>query len=436
MLRMRFLLAFLTLLLGAFGRSRICNDYSCRDICNVGTTCKPVRMNFVKECDDDHWVDVGLEKPDPEVLCTQCCDEHCNAVQTFPNCTGGRCKQCYDGSNGSESTQNYDLECCDTAGAVLCGLCTIPEGWNADWEAELQSQLPEGATLVNGDYSCAGNPGDGCAFCQVEVTSAEESCNLSRDLRCKGYYESEKSPECTSCIPRWKKIQFISKSFEKLTVQCKAGDSAKCEKVRAGIVSIDVTCPQPCVKDMKGAAVRVRNLDGGQSQTFFLGFGDLGQATNRAADGNLGNQPDMSFSLEYEPSSGLVAGTHTTVSNGSLEREYMAVNSSSGMVNPITGEILDHEICELFVRAQGTPDAEAAIIVSNLQLTIGSTGTPMNLGTFIHNSSEGDATIANFCRDDYNQGFKFTGDITLEGVFSNSQEGSKVEIQCGTRPQN
>lgn len=434
MLRMRFLLAFLTLFLGVFaGTSRICNDSSCRDICNVGTTCKPERMKFDKDCDDDYWVDVGLVKPDPDAFCTQCCDKYCNRVQTFPRCTGERCKQCYDdGSSGNESTESYDLECCIVDGAFVCGLCSIPEGWNAEWQAELLDQLPEGTTLVDGDYSCAAEPGEGCQFCEVVVVSAEASCKLSRDLGCKGYYVSEKTPACTTCIPKWNKTQLISKSFERLTVQCKAGDSAKCEKVPAGIVRIDVICDKPCVRNLKGAAARVRKLGGGPPQTFFLGFGDIGQPTNRAPDGNLAIQTTMDFSLKYDASTGLVTGTHSTLAEGSVDFEYQAVNSSSGMVvDPSTGEILDHDICELFIRAQSVPGEEAEIFV-DLLLAIG-TGPDFSLGVFSHNSAAGGATVARFCRPDFKEGFEFTATMAVGGTFSDSQEGSKVEIQCGTR---
>ncbi|KAJ8905635.1 hypothetical protein NDN08_002141 [Rhodosorus marinus] len=440
MLRVGLLFVLPMFVLGAWDwtSAQPCNEFNCVDTCILDDSCEPVIVNFHKDCDDLYWGQIGLPNPDPEEICTQCCDEQCNSIQTFPNCTGESCNQCYDGPGEAESTESYDLQCCEIDGVRQCGLCTVPEGWNADLEAELESKLPDGAVLSIGDDDLCGPDriNRQCSTCEVAVTSSGDSCEFTRDLKCRGWYENEKTPDCRRWLPSTNKAQFISASFERLTVLCEAGETAKCEKVPGKILGIDVTCPRPCYVDVKGAGIRLRNLRKStetEVQTVFTGFGDIDQPENRAQGANVPITSTMSLTLSYDESGKSVEGfVENSVGCTSMQMHRLPRTSNNSMIDPVTGDVKEHEICELFIRAEAASGENTKISVEDLNLNV--EGVDYNLGTFSHNSADGGSTLVQFCRDDYGGGFAVTANVKLEGVFSNSEENSKVEIQCGTRP--
>ncbi|KAJ8903133.1 hypothetical protein NDN08_004245 [Rhodosorus marinus] len=432
MLPVRFLLVlpmFALFAAGTWTSARPCTEFTCENVCILNDSCEPLSQKFNKECDDLYWGQMGLPNPDPEDICTQCCDESCDNVQTFPNCTGEQCNQCYDGPRGDESTETYDLECCKVDGELRCAFkCSEPEGWNADWAAELENRLPDNAVLTTvDDDSCGDAPVDvQCSTRQVSVESAEESCELTRDLRCRGWYLSERTPNCQRCLPSWKKAQFISSSFERLTVLCKPGEAATCEKVPAGIVRIALLSPpRPCEIDLNGAYFSTGRVFS-DALDILVHVGDPEDAsTNRI--GRAGLKRISPFTFSYDPSSqrlrlslGLVYATGSSTTG---------INRSGAIIDPVTGDVKDHEICELLIRAEGGPGNSAIVSVENLQLEIGGTEV-FDLGTFSHNSDDGGSTLVKFCRDDYGGGFVFTGDIELDGELGDWT----VQIQCGTRP--
>lgn len=425
------------LLLGALGdwtSAPPCTGISCHDTCTVEDSCEPMVVQFNKECDDPYWDEIGLGSPQAEEICTQCCDELCQAVQTFPNCTGETCNQCYEGPGNL--TENYDMHCCEIDGQRRCSLCTVPNDWNDDWTTELERYLPDGAVFsFEDDALCGDIPYEGeCVTWDVDVSSTWDSCALTQDVECRGWYYSEKAPDCQRCIPKWSKVQLVSSSFERLTVQCKAGDAATCERVSSRIVDISVNCPIPdvCEMDINGMYAFASGIImyGKQWQTAGGAWGvpDHIMKWNLVPfDTNQG-----SFDLEYTPPSRTVLEFSTPEKDARATFLYF---DAPEFIDPGTGEIRDFEICQLYLIAHAKPGLSASVTIEDLELTIGE-NAPITLGTFSYNTSDSGPTIQNFCRTDYGTSFTFNGFIKIEGDLIEDEEEDRwvVQIACGTVP--
>jgi len=237
------------LLHGALGDWTVapaCDDSSCEDACTIDDSCEPVITRYKGDCDDSHWDEIGVTLPDPDDICTQCCDQNCEAVKTFPSCTGDTCNQCYDSSSGVETTETYTLQCCapDDDDITTCQFCGTPDGWSSDWTSSLKSQIPmaNAYTIKSELQTCDDNDDDSDCFDCVVTVTYQSDCQLTEDKTCEAWYHKEEAADCERCLPQWNKIQYITSDFERKTVQCKAGTDAKCEKGSSTITDVQVVC--------------------------------------------------------------------------------------------------------------------------------------------------------------------------------------------------
>lgn len=235
------------LLLGALGDWTVtpaCDDSSCEDACTVNDSCEPVITKYNGDCDDSTWDEMGVTLPAADDICTQCCDANCEAVKTFPNCTGDTCNQCYDSSSGIETTADYKLECCSDEEVTTCQFYATPDGWGDEWTSRVENQIPLvnaysiNELTVNGDNSDDSD----CFDSVLSVTYQSGSCQLTEDITCKAWYHKEETADCERCLPQWDKTQFITSDFERKTIQCQAGTAAKCEKGSSTITDVQVVC--------------------------------------------------------------------------------------------------------------------------------------------------------------------------------------------------
>lgn len=247
MVRMTFVVMLPMLLLGALGDGTdapACNDLSCNDACTVNGSCEPVITKFDRECDDPYWDEVGVHLPPAGEICTQCCDENCEAVQTFPNCSGDTCNQCHEPPSEVESVEHHTLTCCSLGQEAFCSICTIPDGWTEEWTSKIQELLPYlDPFSMNNPKICGERPSTSeCYHCDIAVISKPKSCRLTEDSTCRAWYYKEEAPACESCLPQWNKTQFVKSEFERKTIQCKEGKNAKCERVPTTIVDVQPNC--------------------------------------------------------------------------------------------------------------------------------------------------------------------------------------------------
>eukprot|EP00189_Rhodosorus_marinus_P002943 CAMPEP_0113966362 /NCGR_PEP_ID=MMETSP0011_2-20120614/8289_1 /TAXON_ID=101924 /ORGANISM="Rhodosorus marinus" /LENGTH=460 /DNA_ID=CAMNT_0000979039 /DNA_START=56 /DNA_END=1438 /DNA_ORIENTATION=+ /assembly_acc=CAM_ASM_000156 len=441
------LLMLLPCALGRFGSVKQCDAFSCRGVCIVDNSCDSVVQRFHKECDDPYWDEVGVVAPQAEDLCTQCCDKNCEAVQTFPNCTGEECNQCYEDSDssGESSTETYDMHCCEIDGQLRCSLCTMPDGWNADWTTEIENELPDGAVFSFGDEDlCSDIPYEGeCVTWDVDVTSQGGSCQLTQDIKCRGWYYSETTPDCERCLPSPNKVQFVTSSFERRTVQCKAGDDATCQKLPPTITDVSIQCTRrdPCELDINGAYGFLKGL---------VGFatpgttdppperqrikGDYGVPDLNEPSGSLNflfpNDPTP-FRFEVNPPND---GDGRVALNPDQGTDFTyRFNRAPDFTDPATGQLKDHTVCRLSLRVYPKEGETATVTFQDVQLTIGE-NAPIDLGTFSHNSSETGPVVQEFCRDDYDEFFSFTGTVMTEGELRDVENRDQwfVLVECGT----
>lgn len=187
----------------------------------------------------------------------------------------------------------------------------------------------------------------------------------------------------------------------------------------------------------KGVAVRYRSFTNSGSNEVYLGVGDLGVGGNRTESGYTWSDPDTGtydFKFQYDLANDRLRESlvnTATLTTPSVNPLFYPSSAGGLLANALSKgiDISTLNAFEILVNNQQSMNIITTVQLNNLVLT-----TPHGSYTLPNfQPASGTSSLVKYAWPTDSStpadGFEFSGTIVLDGNFTGSQEGTRVEIQ-------